>query len=98
MRRKNKMSRIRKIKNNIKKTLVSDVARKVVSWPFLQKLIENMNDHFNIRQYKPWPLGYDEYKQDSGLSEMEFNILLESLNYKLFYDRNSGSIVFKPGK
>ena len=93
------MDKIKKLKNDLKKALVTEVLNKVLNDEQLKDQIEEMHIHFNMgKEYKPWPLSYDQYKEDSGLSSIEFNILLESLNYKLFYDRNSGLIVFKPGK
>lgn len=92
------MDKIKKLKNDLKKALVTEVLNKVLNDEHLKVLIEDMDVHFKIIDYKPWPLGYDIALTESKLSDLEFNILLESLNYKLFYDRNSGTIVFKPGK
>lgn len=93
------MVNVRKMKNEIKKILIGEVIKKVLNNNLLKLQIKEMNDHFNMgKDYNPWPLGYDIALTESKLSDLEFNILLESLNYKLFYDRNSGTIVFKPGK
>ena len=93
------MVNVRKMKNEIKKILIGEVIKKVLNNNLLKLQIKEMNDHFNMgKDYNPWPLGYDTALTESKLSDLEFNILLESLNYKLFYDRNSGMIIFKPGK
>lgn len=90
------MDKIKKWKNNIKKSFFTNLTSKVLNDRNLKILIADMDIHFKITEYKPWPLGYNAIKSESKLCDLEFNILLESLNYKLFYDRNSGLIVFKP--
>lgn len=91
------MDKIKKLKNDLKKALVTEVLNKVLNDEQLKDQIEQMHIHFKMgKEYNPWPLGYDQMLSATNLSEIEFNILLESLNYKLFYDRNSGLIVFRP--
>lgn len=97
--RRREMINIFKLKNDLKTRSSYDLLTKVLNCKSLKAVILDMGIHFSMdKDYNPWPLGYIIYQESSGLSEIEFNILLESLNYKLFYDRNSGIIVFKPRK
>lgn len=88
------MSKIKNIKRSVKNHLANGLIFKIATSAKLQETLHDMKQHFEASD--SWALSYEYHRESSGLIEMEFNILLELLQYKVQYNRESASIVFRP--
>lgn len=57
----------------------------------VKDMVKTFKQHF---KYDGWALGY-EVNRDY-LNVCEFNVLLELLNYKIYYNKLNVNLVFKP--
>lgn len=86
----------KKSRRRIKNYIASGLMFKIATDTKLQGEMRGMKHHFETSD--SWPLSYEHYRVSSGLTDMEFNILLELLQYKIQYRSESASIVFGPQK
>lgn len=84
-------------KHNIafKKCLTKIVKQKMKKDKNLRAEIAGFKQHFKTDK---WSLGYEVNRSlnNSRLNPYEFNVLLELLNYRIYYEVASASVLFKP--
>lgn len=57
----------------------------------IKALVANFKQHFKVDKYA---LGYEVNRE--FLNPYAFNVLLELLNYRIYYNSKSAAVVFKP--